>query len=144
MEASLDPLTGRSVLVIDDDQPALQGMRRLLEGWGCRALATTSVERALRELGKFGAPDLIIADYRLRRGTGFEAIDLLRRQLGRSVPAVIISGDALLLPQDAGIHVLHKRVHPAKLRSLLSYTVGRGAGSDADQTFQAAELRQSV
>jgi signal transduction histidine kinase/CheY-like chemotaxis protein len=122
-----DPLRGCSLIVIDDDRLVLESMRRLLEGWGCRVLAAGSAEAALIGIDAFGMPDLIVADYRLRIGTGPQAIEAIRRRLQNRTPAIIITGETGRgEPGDlatAGLVVLRKPIAPAKLRSLLSHSL---------------------
>ncbi len=121
------PLGGSTLLVIDDNQAVLEGMRRLLTGWGCQVLTATSGEQALAQLDGGPPPDLLIADYRLQAGTGIEAIARLRQTIGALVPAILITGDAALARHgeriEGGLPVLLKPVQPAKLRALLSFTL---------------------
>jgi CheY-like chemotaxis protein len=126
-----DVIAGALVLVIDDEQAALDGMAALLTGWGCRALLATSVGEALeRVAGAGGRPDVILADYRLRDGeTGVGAIARVHRAVGAPVPAVLVTGDTapdrLYEARSSGLELLHKPVRPARLRALLADLLGR-------------------
>jgi len=73
-------------------------------------------------------PALIIADYRLREDkTGDEAIALIRDELNRDIPALIITGDTsperVREAAQSGTRLLHKPVTPnvlvAAVRELL-------------------------
>jgi CheY-like chemotaxis protein len=57
-------------------------MRTLLEHWGCEVILAVSEEDALRTIRLAGgAPDAIIADYRLRDGrTGGQAIERIQSE----------------------------------------------------------------
>lgn len=90
-----DPARGRLIVVIDDDALVLDGMRGLLQSWGCRVVTGASDTAALAQLAQEGGqPDLIISDYRLAIGrTGIEAIESLRAALGAPIPAFLMSGD---------------------------------------------------
>lgn len=120
------PMSGRSVLVIDNEETILEGMRAVLEGWGCDVLTAVDAEAAEAECGPaLAGIDLILADYHLsddKRGDA--AITHLRHHLARQVPAVMITADRT--PelrerlQAAGLHVLQKPVKPAQLRALLA------------------------
>ena len=121
----LDVFNGDIVLVVDDDALALDGMGGLLRSWGCRVVAAGSDTVALTSLdGNGPRPDLIICDFHLSDGrTGVDAIELLRRQLGAEIPALLISGDT---GQDdshkahaSGLQVLRKPVSPMMLRTML-------------------------
>ncbi len=118
---------GRCVQLIDDEPHVLQGLSVLLTGWGMRVRGATSPELALEaHAAEAGTPpDLIIADYRLRTGlTGPEAVGMLRRRWG-NLPAIIVTADhgaeVSQLVGAAGLHLLHKPVRPARLRSLITH-----------------------
>ncbi|MCU6454561.1 PAS-domain containing protein [Sphingomonas sp. A2-49] len=123
----------RAVLVLDNEQAILDGMRAVLEGWGCRVV-TALDEVAVRATParEVAAIDVILADYHLEDGvTGDAAVARIRTLLGRAVPAVIITADRMPALRDAlvaeGLHVLQKPVKPAQLRALLAQlTTGRG------------------
>ncbi len=118
-------LEGLRALVIDDDPDVLDGMKAALEGWGAEALLAGSGAEAEKLIAGAGwAPDVILADYRLRDGeTGIQAIARIDAALGREIPGVIITGDAqaskLKEIEDSPHHLLHKPVRPASLRPLL-------------------------
>ena len=119
-------LYGFAVLVVDDEPAIRQAMTEVLGGWGCQVMAADSAQDALARLTMAAfSPDAIIADYRLREGrSGTEAIAEIRRALGRSVPAAILTGDTaparLREASASGFLLLHKPVQPARLRSVLS------------------------
>jgi len=125
--AALDKL----VVVIDDDALVLDGMSGLLRSWGCRVIATGTLDAALAALGdQSERPDLIICDYRLADGySGIAAIDRLRTQFGAAIPAFLISGDTaperLRETLASGYHLLHKPVQPMALRAIVTQLVKR-------------------
>ena len=88
-------LTGRRVLVIDDDLDILLGMRALLEEWGARVALAASLEEALESVEAGGAPDAVVADYRLGDALGTEVVETIRRAVGRRVPALDRHGQQL-------------------------------------------------
>jgi signal transduction histidine kinase len=107
------------LLVVDDDETVREGMLHLLRDWGCECEAAESIEDAL-SLARLHRPDVVICDYRLReQRTGLEAIVALRKLLGESLPALLITGDTaperLREAQASGIPLLHKPVSPGKL-----------------------------
>ncbi|MCJ1878233.1 MULTISPECIES: PAS domain-containing hybrid sensor histidine kinase/response regulator [Pseudomonas] len=119
-----DPLPGRRLLVIDNEEAILASMAALLGQWGCEVLSATNYEEALKALdGK--APEVILADYHLDHGgTGCEAVRGLREYFQRELPAVMItadrSDDCRRALQRLGMPLLNKPVKPGKLRAALS------------------------
>ena len=65
-DAIADPARDKLVVVIDDDALVLDGMRGMLQSWGCRVVAASSDDAALAALATHqGRPNLIISDYLL-------------------------------------------------------------------------------
>ncbi len=122
-----DNIPGTFVVVVENDDSILAGMRELLEGWGCKVLTATSTATALPELKLCGRrPDIVVADYHLDEGeNGLAAIQEIRRACAHDMPAMIITADRsseiLRLVTENGYPVLKKPVKPAKLRALMSH-----------------------
>lgn len=118
---------GATVLLIDNEASILEGMCSLLTHWQYRPLAAASADEALALLAKESQlPDVILADYHLDHGaTGVEALHTLYRQLGRRIPAALITADrsdeVRALAEAEGWAWLGKPVRPARLRTLLSH-----------------------
>jgi CheY-like chemotaxis protein/anti-sigma regulatory factor (Ser/Thr protein kinase) len=114
-------LAGMLVAVLDDDPTVLDAMRALFSTWRADVAAATSVERLLDEIGRAGRyPDLIVADLRIATGAdGVDAIVQLRDELGRDVPALVVTGDmsdaAATRVREAGLPLLYKPVDPGTL-----------------------------
>lgn len=86
--------SGKSVLVIDDSERIRVAMLALLKSWGCRCIATETIDEALLNIAYF-QPDLLLTDYRLQDGiTGAQAINDIRAFMDNDLPAVIITGDS--------------------------------------------------
>ncbi len=130
--AGSSDLANRVIVVVEDEPAVRQGMEVLLKGWGASVVACSSVPEALERAAALeGAPDLIIADYRLREGgVGTQVISALRARFGGEIPAIIISGSTtpahLEEARALDAHLLLKPVMPAKLRSLINFKL-RGA-----------------
>jgi signal transduction histidine kinase/CheY-like chemotaxis protein len=123
--APASPLGRLVVVLVDDDAEIREGVRLLLEGWGCRYVAAATlgeIEEQLR--ARALAPDAVIADYRLAGTmTGLQVIERLRAKFGASLPALVITGTAnpsLLQSRAGGIPFALKPVAPGKLRAFLS------------------------
>lgn len=117
-------LDDQIVLVIDNETSILEGMRALLEGWGCTVLCARDAVQGIVPCGE-RAPDIIIADYHLDDGkTGVAAIGAVRAAAGIEIPAIVITADRTPELREglvqAGFHILQKPVKPAQLRALIS------------------------
>jgi two-component system, sensor histidine kinase len=118
-------LTGLHALVVDDEIGAREGMRALLEQWGCDVTLAASETEAIEAVHALKAvPDVIIMDFRLRDGrTGPQAIERLRSELGGEIPALIVTGDTaaerLREAKVSGYDLVHKPVQPAMLSAFL-------------------------
>jgi signal transduction histidine kinase len=126
-------LRGKLIVVIDDEASVRLGMQSLLESWGCGCVTAMDAPEALTALDK-RVPDFILADLRLRgEDTGIDAINVLRSQLGESIPAVLISGDTapeqLRKVSAAGLTIMHKPLKAVRLRALLNHEFARAAGA---------------
>ncbi len=122
-------LDGTTVLCIDNEPAILDGMERLLGGWGCRTLKARDLAEALAAVEVGGVePDGLLVDYHLDDGNGVAAIAELRRRLGRQnggdLPAIVITADRSPHVREAAraeaAHLLHKPIKPASLRALIA------------------------
>jgi CheY-like chemotaxis protein len=129
-------LTGRFIVVVDDEQAIVEGMTMLLRGWGARVLAARSGDDLLAEITRAGAlPDLIMADYQLAGGvTGVELIKRLRAELDPEIPAIVITGTTV--PERIeemrleGCELLVKPVGAERLRTVIDAQLSRRVTSD--------------
>ncbi|CAN5631436.1 PAS domain-containing hybrid sensor histidine kinase/response regulator [soil metagenome] len=115
-------LAGAHVLVVDNEPLALDGLRGLLQGWGCSVSAVADGDAALRALETRDAA-LWLLDYHLDNGdTG---VDLHRRlvEAHGECLALILSGDATdpvrRRVSEAGLTLLQKPLRPLALKSVL-------------------------
>jgi Na+/proline symporter/signal transduction histidine kinase/CheY-like chemotaxis protein len=116
---------GCVVLCVDNEPAILDGMTALLGNWNCVVVTARGTDEALGALAeKRLVPDIVLADYHLERGTGFECITAIRQALGFSVPAVLITADRSPdVEQEASaleLQLLRKPVKPAALRALMT------------------------
>jgi Na+/proline symporter/signal transduction histidine kinase len=119
-----EPLSGLKVLAIDNEPRVLEGMRALMSRWGCSVATAHGLAEAREALARFGAPDVVIADYHLDEGDGIETIRALRDDFGRSVPAILATADRSPEARDAAqrhdVVILNKPLKPAPLRAQLT------------------------
>jgi signal transduction histidine kinase len=117
-------LSGLNVICIDNDARILEGMRLLLEGWGCNVSVFASSEPFASGRPKGDPPDLILADYHLDGETGLDAIRKLRALYGGGTPAMLITADRSNEVRAAAdlldVPVINKPVMPAALRSMMT------------------------
>ena len=124
---------GMIALLVEDDPVVRAATASLLERWGVDALEADSAEEALELVADLGmAPDVVLVDYHLGNGrTGLQAVERLRSEFGRALPAILITADrsraVALEASRAGAQLLTKPVAPARLRSLLHWS-RTGAG----------------
>ena len=84
-------MSGKKILIIDDDQPLLVGLTARLKANGYRVVwatdAVSAITSAVNE-----APDLIILDLGLPAGDGFVVLERLRNLTNRpEVPVIVLS-----------------------------------------------------
>ncbi|MCU4178933.1 NahK/ErcS family hybrid sensor histidine kinase/response regulator [Bosea sp. BH3] len=117
-------LAGMRLLVIDNEPTILDGMKRLLEGWGCRVTTASGLEEAVAHVGGKEEPDVVIADYHLDHGNGLTAITALRTRARAPMPAILLTADRTPHVREAAgaldVHLLNKPLKPAALRALLA------------------------
>jgi signal transduction histidine kinase/CheY-like chemotaxis protein len=118
------PLRGTLVWLIEDDAAVREAMSARLRHWGARVLPLASRAELQQRLEDHAPlPTLIVSDQRLPDGTGIDCVNLIRVRAGRTVAAVIVTGDTapadLALLARAGLPVLHKPFSAAALLELL-------------------------
>jgi CheY-like chemotaxis protein len=117
------------VVLIDDESAILRGMAELFDNWNIDLVTAHSAAEAEQWLDSLGrVPDVIVSDYRLPDDTdGIEVIGRLRQKFGRTIPAILVTGDTapdtILRITRAGFPLLHKPLRPAKLRALLTHLI---------------------
>jgi CheY-like chemotaxis protein len=125
MPLAVGDIRNLRVLCIDNEADVLDGMRTLLDGWGCRSVMAASTSEALARLEEMDVPpSVILADYHLHGETGVEAMKAIAAALGRDIPGVIITADRSLEVQREvralGLVLLRKPLKAAQLRAILS------------------------
>lgn len=120
-----ESMRGKVVVVIDDEANILDSMRLLLEQWECTVTTAHSGREAIAKLVNAGIqPDALICDFRLRsQENGIDAINALRGEFNKEIPALVMTGDtAPDLIHDtlaSGLPVMYKPVSAVALRETL-------------------------
>lgn len=114
------------VLCIDNDPDIIDGMRVLLQSWGCMVHGVSSLDRALFNISEYQyRPDIMLVDYHLDHDEiGTDVMDVLREKLGHEIPGVLItadiSDDVKEMTMERGYKYLSKPVNPARLRNIIN------------------------
>ena len=115
-------ISGVFIVVVDDDPDICEAMSITLKRWGCEVIICNSTQELIDEFNhlKYSAPDVIIADYRLRDNlTGVDTIKQVRAFFDDHIPAIIMSGDAgeTVIKESAGL-LCHYQQKPISLPDL--------------------------
>jgi two-component system CheB/CheR fusion protein len=122
--------TGAVILLVEDDDAVRGATELYLRAIGHTPIAAASRSEAESAIARAERqPDLIISDYHLGEGeTGIDAILAARRTLGRTLPALLLSGDtSATLRQLADLpdcRVLNKPVDVELLSSAIAGALG--------------------
>lgn len=117
------------IVFIDDDNDIRAAMETVLEQVGCHCLSFADPANALDTLNKEGiVPDLLICDFQLNSPlTGLDCIDLIRKQTGRNLPALLVTGEISGNLSDqskkAGVPLISKPASPMILMREISNTL---------------------
>ncbi len=127
-----DLMQGMRLLLVDDDAMVREGAGLLLRRWGVEAAAVPDLAAAealiaeqLKDAG--GARfDICLADYRLPGDVnGLGVIARLAGLAGAPRSFCLVTGDmgpeVLAAADAAGVPIIHKPLHPARLRALLNH-----------------------
>ncbi|MDX1297896.1 MAG: hybrid sensor histidine kinase/response regulator [Pseudomonas sp.] len=121
--APVNALNGR-VLLLEDDAAGREALAGLLQRWGCEVWPCADPAEALQCLTQ-AQPQVLISDYRLAATEdGLRAIERLREEAGRMLPALLITADVSADLQErctrAHVTLLGKPLLPARLRQTLA------------------------
>jgi signal transduction histidine kinase len=115
------PLPGLHVLIVDNEPLAMDALRRVLEGWGCRVSAAAREVEAVLAIARDPA-DAWLFDYHLDDDTGVALHERLAQRHG-ACPTVILSADhtesVRRAVHEAGLPLLMKPLKPLALKSVL-------------------------
>jgi signal transduction histidine kinase/ActR/RegA family two-component response regulator len=124
-------LDGKLAVLVDDEEAILRAMEELFDSWKIDLVTARNVEEAVdwvRSLDR--SPDILISDFRLPENiNGIEVVNYLRMCFGKHLPALILTGDTapetLQKINEAGLHIMHKPIRPARLRSLIMHLISQ-------------------
>ena len=116
---------GGVIALLEDDADVCEAMAALLRRWGYVVPLGSDAQTVLAEItAQQHHPGLIITDLHLHNSDGLQEVNHLREALrDPELPALLVTGDMDTaispLAADAGVHVTHKPLAPAKLSELV-------------------------
>jgi PAS domain S-box-containing protein len=121
------------IAVVEDNPEVAQAYAYALSSLGHMPVVAASGEAVMRQVGA-RAPNVVISDYRLAGSeTGYDVIAAMRAAYGKSLPAMLITGDTdpALMRQMAkkGIVVQHKPLSMESFCSVLGELTERRAAA---------------
>lgn len=122
-----DRLAGVHVLIVDDNQDALDVLRGFLEHHGALVSSAPTPDDALDRLGRVRA-DLIITDLAMPGMTGEKLLTEIRRRAGGiAIPVIALTAYPQEFMQSAERFdgYLSKPFDPAKFFALVARLIGR-------------------
>ena len=126
-----DPISGMSLLIVEDDPDVRTALATLTRQWGMIADVVGTADEALERLAGPSDYAIIMSDYRLPGS--LNGLEFLRQCKGLDVRAALclITGDLdasiLAEAQAADIPLAHKPLPPARLRALLIHLASKSA-----------------
>ena len=129
--AALPQLSGRRIVVVDDDADAREVLRQVLSRFGADVRATASVAEAVAVLRYFDA-DLVISDIAMPGEDGYALVRRLRELqeiVGHDIPAVALTGygreeDQLRILSAGFRRYVQKPVPPVDLARIAADLIG--------------------
>src|SRR5579862_5328481 len=127
---ALADLTGKLIVVIDDESAIVEGMQVLLAGWGAEVIGSTSGDNVVAAVHASGRlPALLIVDHRLGTSeTGIEVAQRIRRELDPEIPGILVTGSITpeldALARAANLDFLLKPVMAEELRRRIAAVPG--------------------
>lgn len=114
-----------NILVIDDEIMVRESMSLLLESWGCTSHLASNLDEAIGLLSqRKNKIDALLVDFSLEnKVTGLDCIEAIERKLGRTIPALIITGDTsperVKELESSGMPFTHKPINTEELSDFL-------------------------
>lgn len=133
--ASEQALSGRFIVVVDDDETNAQALVDALLALRCHVVAAASCEAVLAQLQQhLRVPDLVVTDYQLGAGRdGFELIQRLRQHYDDTIPALVVTANTAAglqaRAQACGARLLHKPIGLQRLLEAMQASLGPPAAS---------------
>ena len=125
------PLEGLRLLVVDDEEPAREVLRAVLEAEGASVFAASSADEAWRRIDEW-RPDAMLVDIGMPVVNGFTFVEQLRTRsdVGETIPVAALTGYVSEEDRARALRVgfqayLVKPVDPAELIHTIKSLVHR-------------------
>ncbi|MEX2531392.1 MAG: ATP-binding protein [Gemmatimonadota bacterium] len=135
---TLTGLSGRSILIVEEDGDSRELLVEYLKDLGCRAEGASDALDALR-LVRAQRPDLVITDLRMARMSGWDLLCAMRADPELSdIPVIVMGGvaDPVGEPEAAGALDV---MEPAVEQDALLRTIGRNMRQDSGRVLLIAD-----
>lgn len=124
---ALDSLRGVRVLVVDDEEQALEAMRGLFAQWGCDVVTARSGDEAVDQV-RTGRPGVVLCDLNLGGSeSGIDVLQRIRVETGPGVPCAYVTGESepaiIEAARASGHPIAVKPMSPGKLRAFVEHLV---------------------
>ena len=119
------PLSGRRILIVEDDREIRQMLTIVLEAAGAETASTPNAGTALESVATW-TPDVLVVDWNLPDMSGGDLLAAMRTAGDAPCSrALIVTGglmpdEAREVGQTAGVHLLQKPFRPAALVEAIS------------------------
>jgi CheY-like chemotaxis protein len=117
---------GALMVVIDDEKDILDSMQHLLKVWHCDVVCGADLNAVQQQLASLNqVPTMLICDFRLEgNNNGLDAIEALRDEYNRDIPALLITGDTgpdrIIAANEANCEVLYKPIDGDALEAAIT------------------------
>ena len=128
-------ISGKRILLIDDDESMLATSSRMLRAHGFEVAKANDQEKALAQLAQ-SRPELIIMDIQMRAWDGFELFDQIRAD-HPNLPTIIVTAEqsvtrAIDATQKGAFSYLPKPVEEGVLLEKISLALVPQGGLESD------------
>jgi putative two-component system response regulator len=115
--------TWAKILIVDDQQPNLTLLERMLEQWGYEHVTTTTQSHEVPNLCAALDPDLLLLDLQMPKPDGFELMEILEPRIiaAPRLPVLVLTADATTPTRQRALSVgasdfLSKPLDPIEVR----------------------------
>lgn len=140
----------KRIVVVDDEQPIVEGLRHLLRHPDREVVIARSGQEALEVIHQ-KVPDLLITDVMMPHMSGLEVIATLRAaKATKDLPIIILTAkgeahDTSAARENWGATVVAKPFQPSALRKLVTELLAdRPGGVDAPALARLGKLRKRI
>lgn len=125
---SNQPLTGRTVLVVDDDLESLNIAKIFLEVYGASVITAINGEQGIEKI-KEAQPDIVFADLAMPKLSGWEMLEQVRLDpTTATIPIVALTASASMGTRDKALEAgfaeyLTKPFSPVDFQRHMTYFI---------------------